>query len=44
MNFSIDKNNYSIIIGTDGNVQFNYRGTGEPVKTVGACITYVAKF
>lgn len=44
MNFSIDKTNYSIIIGTDGNVQFNYRGTGEPVKTVGACITYVAKF
>lgn len=44
MNFSIDKTNYSIIVGTDGNVQFKYRGTDEPVKTVGACITYVAKF
>ena len=44
MNFSVDKTNYSIIVGTDGNVQFDYRGTGEPVKTVGACITYIAKF
>ena len=44
MSFSIDKTNYSIIVGTDGNVQFNYRGTDEPVKMVGACITYVAKF
>lgn len=43
-NFSINGVDYSISVGTDGNVQFIYNGSGEPVRRVGACITYIAKY